>query len=91
MWASRYYEVFNMARLSVGGDVKMTWTLGATEEHCGDCSYYNGKVKRASMWKELGIAPKSQSLGCKGYHCDCSLDPTTERATAGSLRKPTGT
>jgi hypothetical protein len=90
-WASRYYEVFNMARLSVGGDIKMQWSLGATEEHCGDCSYYNGKIKRASMWKELGIAPKSKELGCKGFNCDCSLDPTTERATAGSLRKPTGT
>lgn len=91
MWANRYYEVFNMARLSVGGDVKMGWTTDPSKKSCNDCLYYNGKVKRASMWKELGIAPQSKALGCKGFDCGCSLDPTTERATAGSLRKPTGT
>lgn len=47
------------------------WQLGATEEHCADCSRLQGKVLTASEWKSIGIRPQSRDLECGGWNCDC--------------------
>jgi hypothetical protein len=81
LWANRYNEVMNAARLRVteqfGG--KMMWVLGATEQHCETCSALNGKVAFANEWRDSGLMPQSSVLMCGGYRCDCELVPTDRR------------
>ena len=84
MWVNRYNDVVNTAKIMAGGDKKLKWVLGPTE-HCSSCSKLAGKVKRGSVWIASGIQPQSRSLACGGYNCQCSLQPTTDRASAGRL------
>lgn len=86
MWANRYNQLYNKALVMAGNDQPLEWIIGPTEEHCGDCSYYNGKVKRASYWQENAILPQSHELECKGYQCKCMLVPTDKPLTRGKLR-----
>jgi hypothetical protein len=84
LWAQRWTEGYNEAvRLittNEGGN--LIWTLGATEEHCPECSRLNGIVARAKEWDVLNIRPQSapnDKLTCGGWRCDCSLTPTDKR------------
>jgi hypothetical protein len=84
MWVNRYTEVVNTAKTMAGADRKLKWVLGPTE-HCSSCLKLAGKVKRGSFWQASGIQPQSSSLACGGFNCKCSLQPTTDRASAGRL------
>jgi hypothetical protein len=84
MWINRYTEVVNTAKIMAGADRKLKWVLGPTE-HCSSCLKLAGKVKRGSVWIASGIQPQSRSLECGGFNCQCSLQPTTDRASAGRL------
>jgi hypothetical protein len=88
MWINRYNSVMHLAQVTVCGDEKYKWNLGATEEHCESCLSLNGIVKRASIWKNAGISPQNapnDKLECGGWRCDCSLDRTSEPSTPGPL------
>jgi len=90
LWANRYTEVVNMARVRFGGKQRLEWQLGATEDHCGICQKLNGIVAFADEWAQFGIYPQNppnQMLsvavngkpGCKGWRCDCECKPTNKR------------
>lgn len=100
LWAQRWTESYNEAirliALENGGN--MIWTLGATEEHCPHCSFYNGKVMSAKEWSSLGIKPQNApnpklsgfahgGKGCEGWQCDCSLTPTDKKRTPNAYGK----
>lgn len=88
LWANRWNEAFNDAKLSARDNPKLEWELGATEEHCPSCSRLNGKVKRQSYWKERGIQPQNgpnPMLKCEGWGCDCQLTPTDKPISKGPL------
>ena len=63
---------------------------GILVHNCPDCSKYNGKVKRASYWQKIGAHPQSPDLACKGFNCDCKLEPTNEPLSRGYLTPPSG-
>ena len=84
MWTNRYNDVMNTAKTMAGADRKLKWALGPTE-HCSSCLKLAGKVKRGSFWISSGIQPQSRGLACGGWNCQCSLNPTTDRASAGRL------
>lgn len=87
VWANRYTDVHNRAQLLAGNDQKMIWILGDTE-HCDSCLKLEGKVKRASFWREWNVHPQSppnKFLSCQGWNCGCSLEPTTKPLTPGPL------
>lgn len=88
LWANRYVEATNQARVMAGANQKLEWVIGPTEEHCSDCGRLNGKVKRGSVWAAYGLAPQSRNLKCKGYNCECKLMPTTKPVTPGPLPRP---
>jgi len=90
MWVNAYQQAYNKALQMASNDPKMEWVLGATEQHCSDCSKYAGKVKRASYWQKIGAVPQSPSLSCKGIHCDCRLEPTSKPLSRGYLTPPKG-
>ncbi len=85
MWVNRYTEVVNTAKIMAGGDKKLKWVLGPTEEHCSSCSKLAGQVRRASVWLASGIQPQSRALSCQGYNCLCTLSPTSDASSRGRM------
>jgi hypothetical protein len=90
LWANRYAEVQNEARLAIGlrFGYNMVWTMGATEEHCPTCSALNGIVAFASEWDTAGLEPQNAPndlLKCGGWNCDCSLTKTDKRRSPNAL------
>ena len=88
MWALRAKEAKSTALTMAKSDPKLIWTLGATEEHCKTCNKLHSKVKRASYWARIGVKPQNPPnpmLECQGYYCDCSLSPTEEPLSKGTL------
>lgn len=88
LWVNRYNDARNRGKQLACADKKLKWQIGPTEQHCRDCSKYNGRVHRGSVWGE--IRPQSASLACHGFRCKCQLVPTTERATGGKPPRMTG-
>jgi hypothetical protein len=89
-WAFRWWESWNLALLTTPNDPNLEWMYGATLEHCTDCAGYNGAVKPASYWNQIGARPQLPSLACKGWKCDCHLNPTKKKITKGELNPPSG-
>lgn len=88
LWVNRFNSVVNEARVMACKDQKLKWVLGATEKHCRTCAALNGKVKRASFWKKLGVRPQNAPnpmLECEGWLCDCSLVPTDDPISRGAM------
>jgi len=88
MWANRYADVVNRARIHFGGKIKLKWVLGENEEHCESCSRLAGIVAWANEWDEAELhpqAPPNSALTCGGWRCKCRLEKTTERRTWGVM------
>lgn len=64
--------------------------LGATEEHCVDCTKLNGQVRRAKFWHERKIWNASKVTQCGGFRCECRNVATDEPITRGRFPKITG-
>ena len=90
IWINRYDEVQNLARQMAGEDEKLKWVVDPFKEHCVDCLKLDGKVKRASQWRDYGIRPRAQSLACGGWRCGCELVPTDDPLSKGPLPSITG-
>jgi hypothetical protein len=90
LWVNSWNAAYNQAMALFRKNQKMKWVLGATKEHCTDCLKYNGKVKRASQWKDAGISPQMRALECKGYRCKCKFEVTNDPMSKGPLPKPSG-
>lgn len=67
-------QVFNRER-----NRRYVWKLGATSRHCSDCAGFHGQEKTAAEWQQGGLWPQSRALECRGYQCDCSLQPVVEK------------
>lgn len=91
LWLNRYLDVVNQAKLETAEPKdKLVWRLGATEQHCSTCVALNGIVASASEWEEVGFHPQGPENGmleCRGWRCDCSLDPTDERRTYDRMNR----
>lgn len=92
MWANRYNEVANRAKIWFGGKMKYKWVLGQTEEHCSTCSQLDGIVAWASEWARSKVVPgeaNSQYLECHGWRCGCALESVGRgvRRTRNALAK----
>lgn len=84
LWVNRYNEMVNAAMLWFGGQERLEWVLGATEDHCEQCANLDGIVATARAWDESGFHPQgapNELLECGGWRCDCSLSPTKKPAT----------
>jgi len=89
IWTNRYTDVVNQAVTFYSGlGQKLQWKIGATEQHCDSCAYLDGLVAYASEWETAGLHPQqppNPRLGCKGWKCSCSLDPTDQRRSPNVL------
>ena len=82
MWINRYNGIYNQAKLMAAEDAKMEWQVGETE-HCVDCARLNGRVYRASTWRDYNIRPQMATLECKGFRCQCRFMQTDKPCTPG--------
>lgn len=90
LWINRYSDVRNQAMIYFGGKERLVWKMGATEEHCATCAALDGIVAYATEWEESGVAPQgapNDALECGGWRCDCSLETTDQRRSAGALTR----
>ncbi|RPJ24235.1 MAG: hypothetical protein EHM35_16535 [Planctomycetaceae bacterium] len=88
MWANRYNDVRNQAKLEANTDPKLEWQLNVVRgavEHCSSCAKVAGKIKRASTWAHSPWKPQARGLECKGFLCACGLVPTDKPLTRGRL------
>lgn len=93
LWANRFNEVVNEARVYFGGKVRLQWQLGPTAEHCPQCSALAGIVAFASEWDQLLVRPQhppNPHLGCHGWRCHCSLVPVDRRRSPRAMESILG-
>lgn len=83
MWTNRYNSIRDLARTYACQDQKLMWVVGYTKEHCTDCMRLNGRVYRASVWRNADLYPRKHSLECRGFRCACEFVPTNQPATPG--------
>ena len=87
LWSNQYDKTRVLAEAFAGANRPMTWRLGATDEHCKTCQGFDGRTYRFETWRSNGALPKVQALCCRGYRCDCRLEPATGRITPGKFPK----
>jgi len=88
LWSNRWKETVNRAHVQFGSKKRLKWNLGKTEQHCSTCQALNGIVAFGSEWEQARFHPQmppNDLLECRGWLCDCSLTPTTERRTPKAL------
>lgn len=90
LWVSGYNRVRILGSTYAAKDQKLRFNLGRTKEHCVDCTKYNGRVYRASVWRKHDIQPRNYNLACRGYNCQCYFEATNEPANKGYPPRPTG-
>lgn len=87
-WINQYNSARNKAKLMACQDQKLQWQIDPEKDNCNSCLKLNGKVKRASTWREAGIEPQNppnDRLECGGWLCGCRLVPTDAPLTPGPL------
>lgn len=85
LWINSFLAMRNFAKALVGGDKKLLWVEGDTKDKCSTCLKLDGKVFRASQWKNADVYPQHPSLECHGFHCRCKLVVTTADLTQGEV------
>ena len=88
LWVNHWWTVYALARAMATKNQKMVWVRGATKTPCVSCVALGGRVYRHSVWL-ANIMPKSRGLQCKGYRCQCRLEPTTARISPGRFPRST--
>ena len=84
MWANRYEDARNRAKVMAGADQKFRWDLDPAKMNCETCVKLDKKVKRGSQW-DAHVRPQDPRLACGGWACGCTLTPTTEPMSKGPL------
>ena len=88
LWATRYLETQNRARMVFGSKQKFIWVRGPTSDGCDTCIALNGIVAFGWEWEEARFIPQNppnRLLKCSGWGCLCEIKPTTKRRTARAL------
>lgn len=88
-WDTAYRQAVELIRLESGGNLQ--WKKGDTEKGCSTCAALDGIIMSAREWQELDVHPRgypNNKLECEGggpgNNCDCTLEPTTQRRSAGA-------
>lgn len=93
LWANRFNEVVNEARIYFGGRVRLEWRRGKTEQGCPTCTALDGIVAFAEEWDQARVRPQhppNPFLKCGGWNCDCGTYPTERRRSARALNSILG-
>ena len=91
LWVKRYNDLRNRAKEMACGDQKLKWKMHPEKEHCKSCLKLNGKVKRASVWRNNDVRPQHPTklecmVGAGGPSvCGCEFVVTDEPCSRGPL------
>ena len=88
MWTLRAPDVQSQARTMACGDRKGEWRIDPAKANCDSCLKLNGKVKRFSFWRRVGVLPQNPPnamLICGGFKCGCGIFPTNKPLSKGPL------
>ena len=58
IWDARYEQARSEAIVRFSADQKLEWIMDPRKDHCISCMKLDGKVKRASWWRDNGILPQ---------------------------------
>jgi len=72
--------MYNLGFGSAKANAMVEWVLGPTKKHCRSCKGYNGQRHRFSTFVRIGATPKSDTLACNGFECECRLVPIRGKA-----------
>lgn len=100
LWANRYTETLNRARMVFGQKQRFEWVEGGTLDKCPFCLALNGIVAFGYEWEQARAHPQmppNRALtgemngrkGCKGWGCECEFKKTTKRRTARAFDRIT--
>ena len=84
LWANRYTETLNRARMHFGSRTRLEWVEGGTFDKCEICLGLNGVVAFGYEWEIARFHPQmppNPLLVCHGWKCQCQLVPTNKRRT----------
>ena len=81
-------RMYELGKLSAKRNQMMIWVRGATSDGCRTCVTADGQIHRAKTWKQKGIVPRTDSLICGGFRCDCGVFDTTGKARGRIDRIP---
>jgi len=92
MWAARYMDIHDQARVAAGGVKKYKFVYDPLKENCWSCARLNGQIRRMSAWKKFDCRPKHSDLECMRSAngptvCGCEFEETDEPASRGPLPK----
>ncbi len=76
LWVYTVAKAYQFGMMIGSPRGRFVWRLGATEEHCRTCLFYNGVQMAGWEWLLLamqGILPQGKGLECEGWRCDCVL------------------
>jgi hypothetical protein len=87
MWYNKSISpFFDAGRLAADRNGYYIWNLGATEEHCTDCLYYDTQIHRLRDWSKRDLIPPTDKTECKGFQCKCNIKKTDGKAR-GKFRR----
>jgi len=86
-WNGSIVKFYNEGRLAADANGLYEWVLGATEEHCRDCSQLDGKRRRYKTWYRQNLIAGStgQDTDCGGWRCECKLVRVAGKASIITL------
>jgi hypothetical protein len=88
LWVNQYPSIAERGKAAACGDRKMLWQIDPRKDSCPTCLALNGKVRRASWWRQNNLRPRNApnpSLDCEGWACGCELSPTDLQASRGPM------
>lgn len=92
MWAARYMDIYDQARMMAGGVTKYKFVYDPQKENCWSCARLNGQVRRMSAWRKFDCRPQHPDLECMHSAngptvCGCEFEETDEPTSRGPLPK----
>lgn len=73
MWGLTALGLYALGRMIARPETMFQWRLGATLNHCTDCSRLDSQVHSGADWRASGWRPQGRNLACTGRRCDCGL------------------
>lgn len=94
LWSNKSLrEIYHAGLEDASESAMYRFELGGSKEHCATCLALNGQAHPMKAYIKAGLLPGSQSLDCKGFHCQCKLVRTSgpERGRLPGVAAPSFT
>lgn len=86
-WNKSVMPAYQAGLYSAASNGLFIWKRGPTSDSCEDCIALEGQKRRLKIWKKHNLMPPTGNTACGGWQCLCHLDPTTGKASGGSMPK----